>query len=66
MKIKNLKMQRKSFFKYSGMIALGIMAVASNPLKLFKRQKAEKQSTLKITGNPNAVSRTSNQRGANG
>lgn len=59
------KIERKSFFKYAGVIAVGIGTVISNPLKLLNLQK-ENKSSLKITQNPNAVRRSTNDRGANG
>lgn len=60
----NNKMKRKKFFLASAVAVTGIFTFAKLPLSIF-RAKAfkEKNESIKITENPNAVKRKSNQFG---
>lgn len=56
------KIERKKFFIYSGAATLGVFALIKNPFKLLGKklsdEKPQKYSgKIKITQNPNAVTR---------
>ena len=58
------KIKRKKFFLYSGALALGMFAASKIPFNLFKSNQnviPVKESSIKITQNPNAVKRNSRQ-----
>lgn len=58
------KIKRKKFFLYSGALALGMLAVSKFPFNIFKSNQdtnIRKNSSIKITQNPNAVKRNSRQ-----
>lgn len=58
------KIKRKKFFFYSGALAFGMFAASKIPFSLFKSNQSvipSKESSIKITQNPNAVKRNSRQ-----
>lgn len=58
------KIERKKFFFYSGALAFGMLAASKFPFNIFKSTQslsAGKESSIKITQNPNAVKRNSRQ-----
>lgn len=55
------KIKRKKFFLYSCVAAAGIFSVLKNPFKIISRKNPEKESSIKITQNPNAIQRKSRQ-----
>lgn len=58
------KIKRKKFFLYSGALAFGMFAASKIPFNLFKSNQSvvsNKESSIKITQNPNAVKRNSRQ-----
>ncbi|HMS35453.1 MAG TPA: hypothetical protein PKC91_15335 [Ignavibacteria bacterium] len=60
----NEKIKRKKFFLYSGVLAFGMVAASKFPFNLFNTNQkviTNKESSIKITQNPNAVKRNSRQ-----
>ncbi|MBK7158247.1 MAG: hypothetical protein IPH77_06750 [Ignavibacteria bacterium] len=57
----SVTIKRKKFFIYSGSALLGLFAFLNIPSSLFRSGIASKDSTIKITENPNAVKRKSRQ-----
>ena len=58
------KIKRKKFFLYSGAIAFGMFAASKFPFNIFSSNQTvnnKKESSIKITQNPNAVKRNSRQ-----
>ncbi len=58
------KHNRKKFFMFSGILAFGMLAASKFPFNLLKSNQREitnKESSIKITQNPNAVKRNSRQ-----
>jgi len=60
----NDKIKRKKFLLYSGALAFGMFAASKIPFNLFKSNQSvitNKESSIKISQNPNAVKRNSRQ-----
>ena len=58
------KMKRKKFFLKSAYAAAGIFAFTKLPFSIFRaKTHEEKNVSIKITENPNAVKRKTNQSG---
>lgn len=55
-----VKIERKSFFKLAGIAVLGMGISSIIPFKFLQTSK-EKNPSIKITQNPNAVRRNSRQ-----
>ena len=58
------KIKRKNFFFYSGALAFGMFAASKFPFNILKTTQdtnTRKDSSIKITQNPNAVKRNSRQ-----
>ncbi len=58
------KIKRNKFFLYSGAMVFGMFAASKFPFSIFKsaeEAKLNKTGSIKITQNPNAVSRKSRE-----
>ncbi|MBS1519283.1 MAG: hypothetical protein JSS91_14465 [Bacteroidetes bacterium] len=55
------KLNRKKFFVFTGLAALGIAAASVIPFNLFRSNTPKPAASLKIKENPNAVKRKSKE-----
>ena len=63
-KVTSSKMERKKFFLYSGTAIFGLLTLSKMPFNIFnsfKNKSQKKETSIKITENPNAVKRKSRQ-----